>query len=153
MFLFKFKTIMMVFLLQYADNKWKKRCHDVCILNRKKVIYITHLYILPCKYVSLYEGVCFITVSCLLHWTFYASNIQWICCCECVTFFCLCSFLKQKSDKCYGSVTKLWCMSVKIPCTRHPIFLQVYSVFMVFWKQGYTMHKSTFRKKFGINGT
>jgi hypothetical protein len=95
MFLFKFKTIMMVFLLHYADNKWKKRCHDVCILNRKKVTYITHLYNLPCKYVSLYEGVCFITVSCLLHWILYASNIQWICCCECVTFFVCAHFLSK----------------------------------------------------------
>jgi len=29
---------MMVFLLYHADNKWKKMCHDVCILNRNKVI-------------------------------------------------------------------------------------------------------------------
>jgi hypothetical protein len=95
MFLFKFKTIMMVFLLHHADNKWKKMWHDLCILNRKKVIYIMHLYVLPCKYVSLYEEVCFITVSRLLHWILYASNIQYICCCECVTFFVCAHFLSK----------------------------------------------------------
>jgi hypothetical protein len=66
---------------------------------------------------------------------------------------CLCSVLMQKSDTCYGSFIK-WCLtSVKILCTRHPIFLYVHRVFTVFWKQSYTMHKSIFTEKFGINGT
>jgi hypothetical protein len=97
MFLFKFKTIMMVFVLHHADNKWKKMCHDVCILNSKKVICITHLYVLPCKYVSLHGEMCFITVSRLLHWILYASDIQWIQCCECVTFF-VCAYFVSRNQ-------------------------------------------------------
>jgi len=36
---------MMIFLLHHADNKWKKMCHDVCILNRKKKSYLYRTFV------------------------------------------------------------------------------------------------------------
>ena len=123
-------------------------CHDVCILNRKKVIYIMHLYVLPCKYVTLNEEVCFISVSHVL----YASNIQWIHCCECVTFFVCAHFLSKNQINVTVVLLNYVVCLLKSFVPDIP-FSYKYRVFTVFWKKGYTMHKSVFRKKFGINGT
>lgn len=122
MFLFKFKTVMMVFLLHHADNKWKM-CHDVCILNRKKKLFISHICMFCLVNMLVYLTRCALLLYHVYYIEFCMLQIFSEYIVVNVSHFCLCSFLKQKSDKCHGSFIKLCRVSVKILCTRHPIFL------------------------------